>query len=109
MWNKQKNHDKNEIEKERKWDRKEKKVKRKREQIRKKKGASKEKGRKKKKNKLLSWKTNMLLKRDDFQLFFEKNSLIITSFWKMCLHLKGECCWGYVYWNDRRGHREKNN
>ena len=34
----------------------------------------------------------MLLKRDDFQLFFEENSLIITNFWKMCLHLKGECC-----------------
>ena len=37
----------------------------------------------------------MLLKRDDFQLFFEKkNSLIINRFLKKktCLHLKGECC-----------------
>ena len=40
-----------------------------------KKKASKEKGGKRE-NKLSSWKTNMLLKRDDFQLFFEKNSFI---------------------------------
>ena len=47
----------------------------------------------KRKNKLSSWKTNMLLKRDDFQLFFEKNSLIITSFWKeMCIHLRCVYC-----------------
>ena len=48
---------------------------------------------KKKKNKLSNWKTNMLLKRDDFQIFFEKKkSLSITNFWKKtCLHLKGEC------------------
>ena len=51
----------------------------------------KKKKKEKKENKLSSWKTNMLLKRDDFQLFFEKNSLIITSFWKKCVHLKGEC------------------
>ena len=41
--------------------------------------ASKEKGRKKKKISCLA-KNDMLLKRDDFQLFFEKNSLIITNF-----------------------------
>ena len=27
-----------------------------------------------------------------FPTFLWKNSLIITNFWKMCLHLKGECC-----------------
>ena len=37
----------------------------------------------------------MLLKRDDFQLFFEKNSFIDHNRFlkkKTCLHLKGECC-----------------
>ncbi len=37
----------------------------------------------------------MLLKRDDFQLFFEEKFADHSQFLerkKMCLHLKGECC-----------------
>jgi len=35
----------------------------------------------------------MLLKRDDFQLFFEKKFIDQPIFEeKTCLHLKGECC-----------------
>ena len=41
----------------------------------------------------LAKKTNMLLKGDNFQLFFAKNFNDHNQFLKkMCIHLKGECC-----------------
>ena len=53
--------------------------------------ASKEKGRKKEKIGCLAKKQHAFEKKR-FPTFLWKSSLIITSFWKMCLHLKGECC-----------------
>ena len=50
---------------------------------------------KEKKNKLFSWKTDMLLKRDDFQLFFEKKFIDHNQFLENVSTPEGWMLWNF--------------